>query len=473
MPDTTRDLEAEAEMSAGLDEMDAPAPDEAPGELPFFHDRSLESQHTGQRLEQSNSQERVTTEETQRDYEAEKDGTAGLDEIDAPAPDQNPGDSPIYRHRSLESQRTGEHCVRSESRITWKATLQIQAHITGYLVFFSILGVLGRLGLVALTTFPGAPLAITALWANVAGSFIMGFLREDRTFFRRHRRAFPERNSSLQTRTSGSHQEDFDATRKTMHSYIGLTVGFCGTMTSFADIVRDFFFAISYSLDSKSISTQQDSGVLRPRNDGYSILAGIGVLWLQIAMSISSLIFGAHIAIAMQPLADHLPYASSLRNTIDRLMLVVGYGIWIGAICFIIWTPEEKWRDVLLAVVFAPCGAVARYLLSRTFNPKFKSFPLGTFLANVLGTCVLATVLDLQHTHTGQLLSSCQILQGIADGFCGGLTTVSTWVLELDGLARRHAYLYAIVSVGVAASCMVAISGPVRWTQHPWEAQCQ
>ena len=43
-----------------------------------------------------------------------------------------------------------------------------------YLIFFSILGVLACLGLVTLTSYPGAPLATTAVWANVGGSLVIG-----------------------------------------------------------------------------------------------------------------------------------------------------------------------------------------------------------------------------------------------------------------------------------------------------------
>ena len=57
----------------------------------------------------------------------------------------------------------------------------------------------------------------------------------------------------------------------------------------------------------------------------------------------------------------------------------------------------------------------------------------------------------------------CQVLQGVQDGFCGCLTTVSTWVSEINGLKRRHGWLYAFASVMGALSLMVVIMGSVRW----------
>ena len=51
------------------------------------------------------------------------------------------------------------------------------------------------------------------------------------------------------------------------------------------------------------------------------------------------------------------------------------------------------------------------------------------------------------------------------DGFCGCLTTVSTWVGELNGLRRRHGYVYGGLSLIVGVAGMVAVMGGVRWSR--------
>lgn len=64
------------------------------------------------------------------------------------------------------------------------------------------------------------------------------------------------------------------------------------------------------------------------------------------------------------------------------------------------------------------------------------------------------------------VLVSCQVLQGVMDGFCGSTTTVSTWVAELNGLSRRrHAYFYGTASVGAALGFLVIIMGSLLWTR--------
>lgn len=63
----------------------------------------------------------------------------------------------------------------------------------------------------------------------------------------------------------------------------------------------------------------------------------------------------------------------------------------------------------------------------------------------MFGAIVLGVAWDLQRAplEAGQIgagVAGCQVLQGVQDGFSGCLTTVSTWVLELSSLRRRHAY---------------------------------
>jgi fluoride ion exporter CrcB/FEX len=77
-----------------------------------------------------------------------------------------------------------------------------------------------------------------------------------------------------------------------------------------------------------------------------------------------------------------------------------------------------------------------------------------------MGTTILGMCWDLQRaplaaargTSIGGGILGCQALQGIQDGFCGCLTTVSTWVLELMSLRRRHAYIYGGLSGTCSAS---------------------
>ena len=91
----------------------------------------------------------------------------------------------------------------------------------------------------------------------------------------------------------------------------------------------------------------------------------------------------------------------------------------------------------------------------------------------MFGTAVLGMSYDLQRVAIGGVAGGsvvgCQVLQGVEDGFCGALTTVSTWMLELDTLKRGHAYVYGASSVVAGLSIITVIMGSVRWSIG-WEA---
>ena len=104
---------------------------------------------------------------------------------------------------------------------------------------------------------------------------------------------------------------------------------------------------------------------------------------------------------------------------------------------------------VLLVALGGGAGAVLRYLAGRHVR-SYRSVPVATLTVNVLG-CLLLGVLS-----GAALAPSTFALLGT--GFCGGLTTYSTFAVETVGLVRVRrpvtASVYAAVSVlaGTAAA---------------------
>jgi len=106
---------------------------------------------------------------------------------------------------------------------------------------------------------------------------------------------------------------------------------------------------------------------------------------------------------------------------------------------------------VLLVLVGGMIGAPARYLVDRAVQARHDSvFPYGTFAVNVAGSLLLGFLLGAQR-HLG-LPSSVVLL--IGTGFCGGLTTFSTFGYEtlrlLEDGAIGEAGLNVIGSLVVA-----------------------
>ena len=206
-------------------------------------------------------------------------------------------------------------------------------------------------------------------------------------------------------------------------------------------------------------------------------MAVLAVIITTVALSISALIVGAQLAVAAEPYTPSITYLFA-RRIVDRATVILAWGSWLGAILMAIWPPDrtptqnpakpEHWRGAaIFALVFAPLGCLLRFYVSMLLNPKIKSFPLGTFAVNMLGTALEGMFWDLQHSSSAGGASSvvvgCQVLQGMMDGFCGTATTVSTWVGELNGLRRKHAWVYGGVSVGIGVGIMIGVMGGVLW----------
>lgn len=441
---------------------------------PLHHSDGDQDTPPGPRDAQTTKEARDTPD----DYDA-PESYANLDEVADVSPIQNPDESAINRYsnlegvRNLDQERIRLSKIQSRQRRESVALgleqppkvskLATQIYTLSHLTLFSILGTLARLGLQALVaSYPGSPVIFPSLWPNFAGSLIMGFLAEDGKLFSNHNHhhrnnTSPPDEEAPTTVPSLASKKAHTALKKSIPLYIGLATGFCGSLTSFSSFMRDVFLAMSNDLAVPFVA----------RNGGYSLSAVLGVVIITLSVSLSGLFLGAHVAIALEGVLPCLS-ARFTRVVLDRAAVVLGLGMWLGAVMLCVFPPdrgeeEEAWRGaVTFALVFAPAGCLMRFWLSVRLNGLVARFPVGTFTVNVLGTLVLGVAWDVAHVASGSVVS-CQVLQGVQDGFCGCLTTVSTWVGELAALRRRHAYVYGGVSVGVGLGVLVGVMGGLRW----------
>jgi CrcB protein len=106
---------------------------------------------------------------------------------------------------------------------------------------------------------------------------------------------------------------------------------------------------------------------------------------------------------------------------------------------------------VLLVALGAAVGAPARYLTDRAVQRRLGTgFPWGTLTVNVAGSLLLGFLAGLPASPAWTAL--------LGTGFCGALTTYSTFSWETLSLARagarRRAAAYVLLSVtaGLAAA---------------------
>ncbi|MDA8319406.1 MAG: fluoride efflux transporter CrcB [Actinomycetota bacterium] len=112
---------------------------------------------------------------------------------------------------------------------------------------------------------------------------------------------------------------------------------------------------------------------------------------------------------------------------------------------------------VLLVALGGMAGAPLRYLLDKVIQSRHDSvLPWGTFTVNVIGSAILGFLLGAQQ-HLG-MSSQVMALAGI--GFCGGLTTFSTFgyetlrLLEDGAVGAAGLNMLGSLAVGVAAGAL-------------------
>ena len=102
-------------------------------------------------------------------------------------------------------------------------------------------------------------------------------------------------------------------------------------------------------------------------------------------------------------------------------------------------------------------GASARYVTDRYMTAKFDhSFPWPTLFVNVVGSFILGVVVAIVVRHG----ASTTLQVAIGTGFCGGLTTFSTFSFEslrlvtTQSSVRSALYIAASVGLGLSAAAL-------------------
>lgn len=120
------------------------------------------------------------------------------------------------------------------------------------------------------------------------------------------------------------------------------------------------------------------------------------------------------------------------------------------------------WKAVVAVALGAALGALLRWVLGMKFNSWFPTLPPGTLIANVVGGYIIGVAIAF-FAQTPQLAPEWRLL--IVTGFCGGLTTFSTFSAEVLHLLQQGRLLWAsaTVSVHVMGSLLMTLAGMATW----------
>ncbi|TJZ81382.1 fluoride efflux transporter CrcB [Rhodococcus oryzae] len=105
---------------------------------------------------------------------------------------------------------------------------------------------------------------------------------------------------------------------------------------------------------------------------------------------------------------------------------------------------------VVLVVLGGMVGAPTRFLLDRAVGSRADSeFPWGTLTVNVIGSLILGALVG-GAAHGGEVMAL------VGTGFCGALTTYSTFGYETVRLVEDGVRLYALANVVVSVAAGIA-----------------
>jgi len=125
------------------------------------------------------------------------------------------------------------------------------------------------------------------------------------------------------------------------------------------------------------------------------------------------------------------------------------------------------WRAIAAVSVGASLGALLRWWLGATLNPHFPAIPPGTVAANLIGGYVIGVAVAMFATYPA-LSPEWRLF--VITGFCGGLTTFSTFSAEVVTLLQQGRATWALAAAGTHLLGSVAMTfagiGTVVWMRR-------
>ena len=124
------------------------------------------------------------------------------------------------------------------------------------------------------------------------------------------------------------------------------------------------------------------------------------------------------------------------------------------------------WKAIVAVCVGASAGALLRWFLGAQLNSLWPAVPPGTLAANLVGSYVVGVAIALFATFPA-ISPEWRLL--IITGFCGGLTTFSTFSAELVTLLQQGRGLVALGAAAAHVAGSVGMTfagiGTVLWVR--------
>lgn len=124
-------------------------------------------------------------------------------------------------------------------------------------------------------------------------------------------------------------------------------------------------------------------------------------------------------------------------------------------------------RSVVAISVGASLGALLRWWLGLALNALWPAVPPGTLVANLAGGYLVGLAIAFFATF-GAIAPEWRLF--VITGFCGGLTTFSTFSAEVVTLLQQGRVAWALAAAGahLAGSVLATAAGiaTMAWLRH-------
>lgn len=94
-------------------------------------------------------------------------------------------------------------------------------------------------------------------------------------------------------------------------------------------------------------------------------------------------------------------------------------------------------KSIILAFFGGGIGSLFRFIVTKYSNKNLISFPIGTSISNLVGCFIIGLLIAYYDRND---IPKKDVFLFISVGFCGGLTTFSTFMLDIFEMLKNENY---------------------------------